>query len=171
MATSKFIAVGENIHCTRILKVGGEHVKSLDGKTHVIVYREGGEEKHLPVPEKFVASSDWKGGKVKHAAVAMWQGLNGDASGRAAGIDYLKYMARRQEVHGAWFLDLNVDEYSTDIKERLALVGWAAGIVQAGRLDSPEHRLVEPGDPGGRPGGLRYGQGQANGQFRFAGAQ
>jgi len=127
-----FIAVGENIHCTRIYKVKGERVKSLDEDTHVITYAhaQGGEERHLPIPKRFLQSSDWNNGKVKHAAVAMWQGLNGDAGGRQAGVDYLHALVRSQEAHGAAYLDLNVDEYSTDLAERLELVKWAAGVIQ-----------------------------------------
>jgi 5-methyltetrahydrofolate--homocysteine methyltransferase len=125
-----FIAVGENIHCTRIYKVGGAFVKSLDENTHVIAYEEKGQEKHLPVPERFVNSSDWKNGKVKHAAVAMWQGLHGSEAQQQAGIEYLHHMVRNQEAHGASYLDLNVDEFSTDIGERRELIRWAAGILQ-----------------------------------------
>jgi len=125
-----FIAVGENIHCTRIYKVGGVFVKSLDENTHVIAYEEDGQEKHLPIAKRFVESSDWKNGKVKHAAVAMWQGLHGSEAGQKAGVEYLHYMVRNQESHGATYLDLNVDEFSTDIGERKELIRWAAGIIQ-----------------------------------------
>ena len=125
-----FIAVGENIHCTRIYKVGGLFVKSLDENTHVIAYEEDGQEKQLPVAKRFVESSDWKNGKVKHAAVAMWQGLHGNEAEQKAGVEYLHYMVRNQEAHGATYLDLNVDEFSTDIGERRELIRWAAGIIQ-----------------------------------------
>jgi 5-methyltetrahydrofolate corrinoid/iron sulfur protein methyltransferase len=125
-----FTAVGENIHCTRIFKVGGDFVKALDENTRAIVYTEAGREKHLPIAKRFVESSDWQNGKVKHAAVAMWQGLHGGEQERQAGIDYLHHLVRRQEAHGACFLDLNVDEFSTDISERAELVRWAAQIIQ-----------------------------------------
>ena len=125
-----FIAVGENIHCTRIYKVGGAFVKSLDPDTHVIAYQEQGREKHLPIPQRFVQSSDWSNGKVKHAAVAMWQGMHGGEAERKAGVEYLHYMVRNQEAHQASFLDLNVDEFSTDIGERRELIRWAADVIQ-----------------------------------------
>ena len=80
--------------------------------------------------KRFVESSDWKNGKVKHAAVAMWQGLHGSEAEQKAGVEYLHYMVRHQEAHGACYLDLNVDEFSTDIGERQALIRWAAGIIQ-----------------------------------------
>jgi len=125
-----FIAVGENIHCTRIYKVGGAFVKSLDENTQVIAYQEDGREKHLPIAKRFVEASDWKNGKVKHAAVAMWQGLHGSEAEKQAGVDYLHYMVRNQEAHGASYLDLNVDEFSIDIGEREELIRWAADTIQ-----------------------------------------
>jgi 5-methyltetrahydrofolate--homocysteine methyltransferase len=130
MAKGKFIAVGENIHCTRIYKVGGEFVKEAPGKGWAIVYRDGGQEKRLPVPKGVLEGGDWAAGKVKHAAVGIWQGLYGDSAGQKAGVEYLSYMVRVQEAHGAHFLDLNVDEFSTEIEERRKVMQWAAGVLQ-----------------------------------------
>ena len=130
MAQRSFIAVGENIHCTRIYKVKGKLVKSLDDGSHVIAYQDGGREHHLPIPGKFTESSDWAAGKVKHAAAAMWQGMYGSGKEQQAGIEYLRYMARVQEAHGAAYLDLNVDEFSTDTEERHKLIRWAAEVIQ-----------------------------------------
>jgi hypothetical protein len=130
MARGGFIAVGENIHCTRIYKVGGEFVKEVPGKGHAIVYKEGGKDMYLPVPKPFLDSGDWAGGKVKHAAVAIWQGVYGDPAGKKAGVGYLWYLVRSQEVHGARFLDLNVDEFSTEVEERKKIIRWAAGTLQ-----------------------------------------
>ncbi len=126
----KFIAVGENIHCTRIYKVGGKFVKEVEG-VQVIAYRDGDKDCRLPVPDLFIKSSEWGQGKVRHTAVAIWQGLYGDSAGQEAGKAYIDYMARRQEAHGATFLDLNVDEFSTETDERAKVMQWVAGIVQA----------------------------------------
>jgi 5-methyltetrahydrofolate corrinoid/iron sulfur protein methyltransferase len=130
MARGKFIAVGENIHCTRIYKVGGEFVKEAPAKGWAIVYKEGGKEKHLPVPRTFLDSGDWAAGKVKHAAVGIWQGVYGDPDGKKAGVEYLHYMVRNQEAHGAHFLDLNVDEFSTEVEERRKIIRWTAQALQ-----------------------------------------
>ncbi len=129
MAKGKFIAVGENIHCTRIYKVGGEFVKQTPGGW-AIVYKDGGREKRLPVPKGILEGADWAAGKVKHAAVGIWQGLHGDSAGQQAGLEYLAYMVRVQEAHGAHFLDLNVDEFSTELEERRKVMQWAAGVLQ-----------------------------------------
>jgi len=124
-----FIAVGENIHCTRIYKVGGNLVQSY-GDAYVIKYDVDGEARYLPIPPQFVKSEDWEKKKVKHVAVAVWQGVYGDEAGKTAGIDYLENMVRIQETNGASFIDLNVDEFSTDVQERAHLIQWAAGIIQ-----------------------------------------
>jgi cobalamin-dependent methionine synthase I len=121
----RFITVGENIHCTRIYKVGGLHVKEQDDG-HVITFPGGA----LPVPPVFTENADWAAGKVKHCAVAIWQGNYGDAAGRAAGKAYLQAAAQAQVAAGADYLDINVDEFSTDVAERVTLMRWTVGVVQ-----------------------------------------
>jgi 5-methyltetrahydrofolate--homocysteine methyltransferase len=130
MSNSTFIAVGENIHCTRIYKVGGKFVKPLDDGSYGITYTVDGTERHLPIPQNFVDSEDWAKKKVKHVAVAIWQGVYGDDVGKEAGVTYLENMVRVQEAKGASFLDLNVDEFSSDVDERVRLIQWAAGVIQ-----------------------------------------
>lgn len=127
----KLIVVGENIHCTRIYKVGGNLVKKLDAGGYAIVYGGKGETRALPIPGVFHKTADWEAGKVKHCAVAVWQGLYGDAAGKAAAVDYLQYLALRQQLSDASFLDVNVDEFSTDIQERCRAIKWVADVVQA----------------------------------------
>ena len=126
----KFIIIGENIHCTRVYKVGGSFVKP-DGAGFAIVYKAGGRLCKMPVPESFMERAEWKNGKLKHCAAAAWQGLYGTGSDQKAGVDYLQALARGQEAAGAAFLDLNVDEFSTDLEERIRLVAWLARTVQA----------------------------------------
>ena len=83
-ARDKFIGVGENIHCTRIYKVGGKYVKESGTGGYAIFYTDKGQEKSLPIPEEFTKKQDWENGKVKHTAVAIWQGVYG--SGDAATV-------------------------------------------------------------------------------------
>lgn len=130
MKVSKFIAVGENIHCTRILKVGGKSVKDTGNGKYSIIYKSGSETRELPVPEAFMKKADWENGKVKHCAVAVWQGSYGDSTGKAAGIDYIKNLAKIQETVGATYLDINVDEFSTDTQEKIRMMKWVVGVVQ-----------------------------------------
>ena len=127
---SKFIVVGENIHCTRVYKVGGSFVKP-DGKGFAIVYEAKGAQCKMPVPAALMESADWQAGKLKHCAAAVWQVLNGDSAGKAAGEHYLQALAARQQAADASFLDINVDEFSTNIDEKITAVKAVARIVQA----------------------------------------
>ncbi|OVE74229.1 hypothetical protein BVX94_01045 [bacterium B17] len=129
MNISKFISVGENIHCTRSYKVGGSFVKEADGK-NVVVYKKDGEEKHLPIPDSYVESQDWESGKVRHCAVACDHALNGSEEDKAIAVDYIQNMAVIQEKCGATYLDLNVDEFSTDDDERIAMIKWFVATAQ-----------------------------------------
>ncbi len=130
MKIPSFLIVGENIHCTRIFKVGGKNVGPNKTGRPVITYAVGREMRELPVPDGFVQGGDWAAGKVKHCAVAVWQGLYGGASEKAAAVDYLKTLARRQEELGASWLDINVDEFSTDVEERIRAMRWTCQTVQ-----------------------------------------
>lgn len=130
MKISRFIAVGENIHCTRIYKVGGKFVEPAEKGQHIIAYKVGAETRQLPIPSRFTENADWEAGKVKHCAVAIWQGIYGDDAGKAAGTDYLQNLAKRQKAAGATYLDINVDEFSTNVEERVKLMKWTVGIVQ-----------------------------------------
>lgn len=125
MTDKKFIAVGENIHCTRIFKVGGTRVKTDDGSSYYITFVNKGTDDRLPIPPQFTKTADWEAGKVKHCAVAFWQALNGDTEARGKGIEYLGSLAEAQQKAGASYLDINVDEYSTDVPERVELIKWA----------------------------------------------
>jgi len=146
----RFIVVGENIHCTRIFKVGGIHVKNVDGRD-VILFGNGDDRRELPVAARFKETADWENGKVKHAAVGIWQGMNGQTEEeRGAGRAYIQFLAREQEAADAGFLDLNVDEYSTDVEERKTVIRWAAEAIQEAAgiplsIDSPNTAILEAG--------------------------
>ena len=132
MQIKTFIVIGENIHCTRVLKRDGNLV---DAAAHVIRYDDGGKKKTLPIPEILLKSADWENGKIKHCVAAIWQGLYGQGSVQEAGRDYLRVMAAKQEQAGASFLDVNVDEFSMDLPERIKAMQWTAALVQgASRL-------------------------------------
>jgi len=145
-----YIGVGENIHCTRVRMTAGKFVETdASGRSH-LVFKDGDAKALLPVPKVFTDSEAWASGKVRHVACAIYQGLRGSTEEREAGAAYLKAMAREQESAGAWFLDLNVDEYSMDIAEKIAAMEWAAGVVQTAAsiplsVDSSEPRILEAG--------------------------
>ena len=54
----------------------------------------------------------------------------GDKAGQEAGKDYLRYLAKRQAESGGTYLDINVDEFSTDVEERVKLMKWTVQLVQ-----------------------------------------
>lgn len=145
----EFLGIGENIHCTRIFKVGGVNVKPV-GSGHAILYSDNKEKLQLPVPDHFITGADWQAGKVKHCAVAVWHGLYGTSDGRAAAARYLRSMATKQEAAHARFLDVNVDEFSTDVDEKIKALRWVAQVVQEASalplsIDSSNPAILEAG--------------------------
>ena len=130
MRIPAFILIGENIHCTRVLKREGKRVSQREDGRDAIVYEVNGNKKFLPIPELFLKSADWTNGKVKHCAAAIWQGMRGTGADQEAGMEYLQMLARKQEEAGATFLDVNVDEFSMDIQERIRVMEWTAALIQ-----------------------------------------
>lgn len=115
MDWQRFIIVGENIHCTRVVKREGAKTRQLaDGRLGV-TFKSQGQERALPVPADWATvSPPFHDGKIKHVALAIHQLLHGQGDDRAAGEAYLAYLADRQVRAGASYLDVNVDEYSAD---------------------------------------------------------
>ncbi|NLL82885.1 MAG: dihydropteroate synthase [Lentisphaerae bacterium] len=130
MTQQPFIIIGENIHCTRSRLTNGSFVTELAGGRYGLVFKDGTATRTLPVPEAIVAGEEWANGKVRHVAVAVWQGLYGQGAEQAVALDYIRAMARDQEEAGAAYLDLNVDEFSTDNDEKLRAVVWAVNLLQ-----------------------------------------
>ena len=129
--SSPFIAVGENIHCTRKYKVGGKYVGETSDGQSVIRYDADGAPAEMPVPTPIAEGADWTAGYVRHCAAAMWHVLHGDQSGKADAEKYICALAKAQESAGATYLDINVDEFSTDDEERTTLMEWAARVAQS----------------------------------------
>ena len=76
-----------------------------------------------------MAGADWQAGKVRHCAVAIRQGMDGSGEAAERGRDYLMSLAVRQQRAGASYLDVNVDEFSTDIDERCKTMRWVTGLL------------------------------------------
>jgi len=134
---SGFVVIGENIHCTRVVKLGGGHTTELPGGRAGVAFRYEQEDRVLPIPPDWgEVSGDLAGGKVRHIALAVHQAMNGAGEDRPAGEAYLLHAARRQVDAGARFLDVNVDEYSNDPDRRAEAMRWLAGFLSQG-LDVP----------------------------------
>ncbi len=106
---SNFKIIGENIHTTRSIKLGGIRTKKIDSK-EIIKYRKKGDNYSvMDIPEHFEKTQPYKQGQLKHFMIAIWHGMNGNTS---QGIDYIKWEIERQISNSASYLDINVDEYS-----------------------------------------------------------
>ncbi len=145
-----FIIVGENIHCTRVRLTKGKYVEQLDDGRSALVFREDGKKQYLPIPAEVAEGQDFQDGKVRHVAVAVQQGLYGSNDEKEAGRRYVQAMAREQEASGAWFLDINVDEFSVDQDEKKRAIEWAAQVVQSATsiplsIDSSDPEILETG--------------------------
>jgi len=137
MDPSGFVVIGENIHCTRIVKRGGRHTTELPGGGAGVTFRCDGSDRVLPIPPDWAETSpDFADGKVRHIALAVHQAMNGDGEQRAAGEAYLLHAARRQVDAGARFLDVNVDEYSHEPARRAEAMRWLAAFLSR-NLDVP----------------------------------
>lgn len=151
MTIHSFFCIGEAIHTSRLFRTDGPHLaRDEHGRPSLILPSGTGKASLLPIPRPFQESSDWHQGRVKPCAVAIWQGLHGDAAGRAAGIAYLQGLARLQEAQGAACLDVNVDAFSADLDARIRAMTWTVDIVQqAVRLplgiDSSNGEILEAG--------------------------
>ena len=150
MKKDKFIIIGENIQCTRQLKRAGKHIVESSDVRGAIIYQAGNQQKRLPIPGNFLERADWQNGFIKHCAVAIWQGMHGQEQDSKAGIEYLKAIALKQEKAGAAFLDVNVDEFSVDINERVNAMKWIIPILQESSplplsIDSSNEAVIKAG--------------------------
>ena len=124
---SEFKIIGENIHTTRSIKLGGVRTKEIDSKI-VISYRKKGDEfSVMDIPKHFQDTQPYKQGQLKHFMIAIWHGMNGN---KAQGIDYIKWEIERQTSNSASYLDINVDEYSYKIEDQIEAMRWLVDIVK-----------------------------------------
>jgi 5-methyltetrahydrofolate corrinoid/iron sulfur protein methyltransferase len=131
MNMSSFITVGENIHCTRVVKSGGSRTDALPGGGEGVAFKYGSDRHLLPIPSDWAKRSPvYADGNIRHIALAVFQATQGaDAETRKLGELYLQWAADRQIKKGATFLDVNVDEYTNDAKERSEIMTWLAGFL------------------------------------------
>jgi 5-methyltetrahydrofolate--homocysteine methyltransferase len=126
-----FQIVGENIHATRVLKRTGKHAAELaDGTVGIAFDTPEGERLVLPVHPELAAAREFAAGKIKHVQSAVRHGLDGGAWADTA-VAYLRTLAHRQEVTGADWLDLNVDELSPDSGRRAEAISWLVTTIES----------------------------------------
>jgi len=87
----EFVAIGENIHTTRIVLRRGKHVTTTpDGEDAVRFLDAAGTECFLPIPDDIKQSQEYASGKVKHMKIAVQLAMRGHAPEAGLGTEYLK---------------------------------------------------------------------------------
>ncbi len=146
-----FVTIGENIHTTRIVKLGGVFHEKLDDGSDAIKYRNAdGERRLMRVPEHFTSTQPYEQGQLKHFMIAIWKGINEEGDESASGIDYIDKEVQRQIKSGSAYLDLNVDEFSYRLPEQQEAMKWLVERVQSvssvpPSIDSSKSEIIEAG--------------------------
>jgi hypothetical protein len=144
-----FYVIGENIHCSRVVKREGVRMGALpDGRPAVKVPTDEGE-RLLPVPDRIIDTNDFRQGRVKHVMVAVRHGLDGTEFAEL-GARYVRWIAARQVAGGADWLDVNVDEIDHEVAPRLDAMAWVVRAVGPTAavplsLDSSDPSVIEAG--------------------------
>lgn len=129
---SRFQIIGENVHCSRRVKLNG--VRCLkDGGNEYVVWKEAGEQRRMLIPDWFKENNQhYQSGLVSHCHLAVEYGLRGDP----IGAEYITWVTRRQVEKGAHFIDVNIDEVSPSLEKRLESMAWIIPVTQkaAGKI-------------------------------------
>ena len=126
---TEFIIIGENIHCSRVVKREGVRGGIAPDGRPGVRFPAGDVETWLPLPTSIVESKEFETSqRIKHVMAAVRQGLAGGEAADAA-ARYVAWMAERQIDGGADYLDLNVDEISPDVGGRLEAMQWLVAAV------------------------------------------
>ncbi len=150
MITPDFTIIGENIHCTRVVKRGGIRGHVFDDGSEAVKYRVDGETRFVRVPESFEKTQPYQQGNLKHFMIAIWKGVNCDGAEAAEGEAYVKHEVERQTKAGSAYLDLNVDELSHRIGEQIEAMQWLVNFVQSvadipPSIDSSNSEIIQAG--------------------------
>jgi cobalamin-dependent methionine synthase I len=129
-AFENYIAIGENIHTTRVLLRKGRRIAVEDDQEVILYEAVDGSAQHLVIPESVKSTQDYDEGRVKHVKIALAAAMQGSSAEVENGLAYLRAMAHRQEQAGATFLDINVDEFSLKPSEQKAAMQWLIAAVQ-----------------------------------------
>ena len=145
-----FTIIGENIHCTRVVKRGGIRGHVFGDGSEAVRYNVDGERRFVRVPDHFTSTQPYEQGNLKHFMIAVWSGAHGDAEQAAEGKAYIYYEIDRQTRAGAHFLDLNVDEISHRLNEQIEAMQWLVGYYQSVStvppcIDSSNSEIIRAG--------------------------
>ncbi len=146
-----FIIIGENIHCSRVVKREGIRGGAMSDGRPAVRFPDGdGSESYIPLPESILESSEYTVSKrIKHVMAAVRVGLAGGPDADTA-ARYVAWMAQRQVDRGAAYLDLNVDEIDHAVDGRLEAMVWLVKAVGPASsvplsIDSSDAAVLEAG--------------------------
>ncbi|MBI3832301.1 MAG: dihydropteroate synthase [Planctomycetes bacterium] len=123
---SKFIIIGENVHCSRRVKLDGPRCLKDGGKEYV-VWKDKGQPRRMEIPDWFKKDNQhYNSGLVSHCHLAVEYGLRDDP----IGAEYIQWVAKRQIEKGGNYLDVNIDEVSPSLEKRLASMDWIIPVTQ-----------------------------------------
>ena len=150
MTATDFTIIGENIHCTRVVKRGGIRGHVFEDGSEAVKYRSGGESRFVRVPEHFESTQPYQQGNLKHFMIAVWKGVNCSGAEAEEGEGYIKYEVDRQSRAGSTYLDLNVDEISHRLHEQIEAMRWLVRYVQSvstvpPSIDSSNSDIIQAG--------------------------
>ena len=128
-----FVLIGENVHCSRRIRLDGKRCLKEGGKEYV-VWKEKGRARRMEIADWFKKDNQhYASGNISHCMLAVQYGLRGEA----IGAEYIQWVARRQVEKGAHYLDVNIDEVSPEIETRLAAMKWIVPVAQAAAGKAP----------------------------------
>jgi cobalamin-dependent methionine synthase I len=149
--TPPFVIIGENIHCSRVVKRDGVRGGlTADGRPALRFPDEASGETTIALPDTILEGSEFTvGQRIKHVMAAVRVGLAERPDAEAAAA-YVAWMAQRQIAGGAAYLDLNVDEIDHDVQGRLDAMVWLVKAVGPASsvplsIDSSDAAVLEAG--------------------------
>jgi len=146
-----FVAVGENIHATRIVRRADSRVGTDDrGREAIAFVDAAGTSRWLPVAEAERQSASYLEGKIKHVRLTIQTAMAGAEPDAVTALAYLEAIVRGQLDGGARFLDLNVDEVSIVMSEQIDAMRWLVRTVASWTtvpvsIDSPSIEILAAG--------------------------
>ena len=127
----QFTVIGENVHCTRVLRRQGPRVGQTPTGTPAVLWTDvDGTSRYLCIAEQTTKTSDFREGRVKHIQIAVRTAMAGGQDADS-GLDYLNHAVQRQVQAGVDFLDLNVDEISFKHEDQKEAMKWLVRTVQS----------------------------------------
>ncbi len=145
----RFVIIGENVHTTRVLTTSGKRIVVKGDRESIRYTTIDGATRFLDIPHWAKSGQDYNDGRIKHVKIAIQTGMR-EEEGASGAVAYLQHLSVRQELAGARFLDINVDEVSHNLEQQKEALAWLVGIVQSGTslpvaIDSSNLELLETG--------------------------